>query len=95
VTTVPWEITPSFEMPIGSNHQAITSPPPSRLALWIREIGRNHILHGDAHGLIYGDLDIAEAACLSTESHCSESRSHRGIQAREFAATNRSRLKSV
>jgi hypothetical protein len=46
-------------------------------------------------GLINSDVDIAEAACLPTKCHCSESRSHGGILAREFAATNRSRLKGI
>jgi len=59
------------------------------------EIGSDHILHGDTHSLIYGDLAIAKSACLPTKSHCTECCSRGEIQTREFAATNRRRLKSV
>src|SRR5258708_3304758 len=61
----------------------------------VSEIGNGHILHGDPPSLLYGDLAIAKSACLPTKSHCPESCSHGEIQAREFAATNRSRLKSI
>ena len=30
----------------------------------VREISSDHILHGDAHSLIYRDLDVAEAAAF-------------------------------
>jgi hypothetical protein len=61
----------------------------------IRETGSNHVFHGDAHTLVNRDLGIRKPARLPTKSHCSKSRSRRGVQAREFATTNRSRLKSV
>src|SRR6478672_1312486 len=45
----------------------------------VSEIGSDHILHGDTHGLIYGDLNIAKAACLPTKSHRAQRCSHGGI----------------
>src|SRR5258708_39885369 len=74
-----------------SHHIATACP----LGSLVSEIGSDHILHGDAHSLVHRNLDIAKAARLPTKSHGSESRSRGGVQAREFAATNRSRLKSI
>src|SRR5579863_2069661 len=65
------------------------------LRLLIREIGCDHILHGDAHSLIYRYLGIAEAARLAAKTHCSQSRASLYVQTPEFPATNRDRLKSL
>jgi hypothetical protein len=40
----------------------------------VNEIRGDHILHGDTHSLIYGNLVIAETPWFPTESHCPKSR---------------------
>ena len=47
----------SLRLKLSPNHDSSTT---FSLGPLVREIGSDHILHGDAHGLIYGDLDIAE-----------------------------------
>jgi len=87
----------SFRDPDFRSNQSPGHHTPTTFSLGplVRKICSDHIFHGNAHSLIHGDLDFAEAAWLPAKSHCSKSRSYGGIQASEFAATNRSRLKSV
>jgi hypothetical protein len=65
------------------------------LGLLVSEVGSNHILHSDAHSLVYRNLGITKPSRLLTqEPRLQKLFPLRGL-GREFAATNRSRLRSV
>jgi hypothetical protein len=51
------------------------------LGLLVSEIGSNHILHGNAHGLVHGNLNITDAARLPAKGHGSKSCARGAIQA--------------
>src|SRR5260370_39153221 len=52
------------------------------LGTLVSEIGRDHILHGDAHSLVHRNLDIPKAGRLPTNTHCPKRRFRGGVQAR-------------
>src|SRR5260370_17608860 len=51
------------------------------LGTLVSEIGRDHILHGDAHSLLHRNLGIAKPAPPPTKLHCPNSRSRAGVHA--------------
>jgi hypothetical protein len=48
----------------------------------VSEIGRDQILHRQAHRLVHRNLDFAKAARLPTKQHFSKGRSREGVQSR-------------
>src|SRR5690348_16459734 len=63
------------------------------LCALVDEIRRDHILHGDAHRLIDGDLVLALASWPTSQQHLAELGSPLGIEALKLGAADGRRLK--
>jgi hypothetical protein len=48
----------------------------------VSEIGRDQIIHRQAHRFVHRNLDFAKAARLPTKQHFSKGRSREGVQSR-------------